>query len=115
MVRAVTGSEQALCALCEGVGVVAKNFGLDSPGFPDFVECPDCGGDGVERSEQEFRTLAVILTDFLRDQITTGRRDPVGERDVLALADELLRTRGDCAYPGCGPCPLNSPRCVNHD
>lgn len=27
---------------CEGAGVLAKNFGIDSPGRPDVVPCPGC-------------------------------------------------------------------------
>lgn len=34
--------ERPKCSTCEDEGQVAKNFGIDSPGRPEIVPCPDC-------------------------------------------------------------------------
>lgn len=37
------------CLACEGVGYVAMNFGLWSPGRPAIVNCPKCNGSGFRQ------------------------------------------------------------------
>jgi DnaJ-class molecular chaperone len=46
------------CAMCDGVGEVAKNFGAYGPGRPEIVRCPACRGTGMDLERADFpRTL----------------------------------------------------------
>jgi DnaJ-class molecular chaperone len=40
-------ADENLCTYCEGYGELAKNFGLNSQGRPQVVECPHCRGTGL--------------------------------------------------------------------
>lgn len=39
---AIEGDPGPECETCEDEGQVCKNFGIDSPGRPEIVPCPDC-------------------------------------------------------------------------
>lgn len=69
------------CASCYGAGALAKNFGIDSPGVPEIVECFNCGGTGVASIHDLFQKLRehpdfVFGQIFVRDDLEGQGIDP---------------------------------------
>jgi hypothetical protein len=96
-----------LCELCEGEGQVAKNFGIHSPGRPEIMECPACGGDGKHHCTKPKDAHHLVPQRFTRkmfkavlpeDQFVAILHNPLIGAPLCRKAHDAIEAKQDRIY-----------------
>lgn len=78
------------CPVCEGEGVVAVNFGINSPGRPELRDCFHCAATGQVLPE----TLVAIGEAVMRAEVLPDGQVKIGHASTSEARMMLMLLRG---------------------